>query len=208
MRQTRRAPRAYGSVIRGNLRKWTVMGIEVPSNDQSSYRIKRCLPYRGPCGRRRVDARTRCAKNEHAMRIGNSNHPSGPSPAHPPPMRPDARNQPYVEPKLRGRAPCRENRASSMPLRGAPAVDRPPTPRAALPANRSHCPSLDPGQEDPCRLPHRPTESRFIVHFTAGSTAAAAPAPHAAARSGAAPPLRAPGARGSSQSAAAPRYWR
>ena len=35
-----------------------------------------------------------------------------------------------------------------MPLRGAPAVDRPqPTPRAALPANRSHCPSLDPGDK-------------------------------------------------------------
>jgi hypothetical protein len=79
---------------------------------------------------------------------------------------------------------------------GTPAVDRPPSQCAGPPASCPLCHALDPGQASPYRLPHPPTQLLLIVQFTAGWTAPAAPAPPAAARSGTAPPLRAPGATG------------
>jgi hypothetical protein len=85
-------------------------------------------------------------------RIGISNHPSGPSL----PTTPDARNRPYIAPKLRSRAPCLANRAVSRHLPGAP--DRW---QAAKPS---------------CRAARKPLTLPFAGSGTRGSLLAPSPA--------------------------------
>ena len=59
----------------------------------------------------------------------------------------------------------------------APSVARPPRQRAAPPACRPLCPSLDPERTDPYRAPHPPTESRTTLDLdTEHSLQAACPA--------------------------------